>query len=101
MPSTEPTCRYCGCTESRPCKVGGEPCFWVVPPGFRGKLGGVCSNPECLYRFHAQEPDEELDFAGRKFLETLTLNVHYPDEALDRLLRFLDLWHERRMEGDC
>jgi hypothetical protein len=56
-------CRYCGCTELRACNVGGDPCFWVVPPGYHGRKG-VCSNPTCVNRFHAEEPEEELNLAS-------------------------------------
>jgi hypothetical protein len=61
--NTEAKCRYCGCTENRACVIDGDPCYWVVPPGYRGNENGVCSNPACVDRFHAEEPDEELAFA--------------------------------------
>jgi hypothetical protein len=35
-------CRWCGCTDDKPCIVDGIPCYWV------NSTYQLCSNPKCL-----------------------------------------------------
>ena len=41
-------CRICGCTESTPCIISGESCWWV------DKTKTLCSNPKCTFAAPAE-----------------------------------------------
>lgn len=42
-------CRYCGCTESNPCKLQtGEECSWY------DKVRTVCNGPSCVRQYEAE-----------------------------------------------
>ena len=66
------SCRYCGCTDSRPCiipenmrdVVGSETCAWLIP-------GKVCNAPDCL----AQHYRDLVAFLEPAILRARTLEI--------------------------
>lgn len=47
---TPGTCRFCGCTEDRACRLPtGEPCSWF------DRMRTICNNPACICQYFQAE----------------------------------------------
>lgn len=53
-------CRYCGCSESRPCAIVVNLAFEFEPPvvrcGWANQDATVCTNAACIERWRREEP---------------------------------------------
>jgi hypothetical protein len=60
-------CRYCGCTQERACVLrtgGGETCAWF------DRERTVCTNDECLERYHMDREREAAEGFRRHLAHT-------------------------------